>query len=545
MNFKIAAFALTSSLFTVTAATAQTDTSAAQLPGSEVRVEKLFEARLADAKRIALEPSLPALDTSLVPQEYEVLPVEADVAYAPPKIRPLAIKVPAPPQPYKGFARLGGGVPGAWIGDLGYVTSTERLALRGDAHTYGFLGNFNDDQRYAEIETRLGGTYYATDAIAVDLDVDFDRRQYRYYGFAAAAGDTSARLTEPNDRQHFNVLGFRAGVRNAAPTAPGIDYRIHVGADFLSDNFAVDERELRFDGLGRKDFSEAWYAELGTDLRFIRYNGIEDQKLNIFNILPTVGAHFERLGLRLGANVANEDDVFRVYPRAEVTYAVRPTLVLIAGADGGPRAQSYRALSRYLPYLVTDPELRIAQELRFFGGVQTRLRGIDVEATAGFERINDLALFVTDAERAYQFRPRYDSANVVFVKLEASAPITARLSGNLQVESRSFSLETAEAPYLLPSFDAQLRLGYKVSEKLSASGLLVAQNSFPVFVPGDGEEAPENGALFDFSIHGGYQLGARFSAFAQANNLFNNRRRKFPFYPVLGTNLLVGVTARF
>ena len=526
---------------------AQTDsTAAATLPGSEVRVEKLFDARLLDARRIDLAPTLPSLDTSLVPQTYEVVAVESDIAYAPPRIRPLAVKVEPPETPYKGFARAGAGLPAAFLGDLGYATNTERYALRADAHTYGFKGNLNDDQRYAEVNARLGGTLYATEQVAVDLDVDYDRRQFRYYGFEGARRDTNAELLGPDRQQHFGILGLRAGIRNAAETAPGVDYRVHVTTDFLTDNFGVDERQLGLTGMARKDFTEAWYAELATDVTFVRYAGAERQRLNVVEILPTVGAHFDKVGLRLGANVANEDDAFRFYPNLEATYAISPTLVLIAGADGGPRPQSYRALSGYLPFLVSDPEIRIAQELRVFGGVQTRVRGVDLEVTAGYTRVNNLALFVTDSAQVYKFRPRYDSADVLSVKAEASAPILARLSGNLLVEARTFSLETAEDPYLLPGFDAQLRLRYAFGdERLAVSGLLVSQNALPALAPGDLTAAPATGTLFDFSVHGEYRFAERFGAFAQANNLFNNRRRKFPYYPTLGINLLAGVTARF
>ena len=527
-------------------ALAQADTVPASLPGSQVRVEKLFEARLLDARRIDVAPSLPALDTSLVPQRYEVLPVDSEIEYPAPRIRPLAVKVDPPPPAYGGFARLGGGLPASWLADAGYAASTERYLLRADAHTYGFRGNFNDDQRYAEVDAHLGGTYYATEELAVDLDVDFDRRGFRYYGFDEARRDTSARLVGPDARQHFNVLGLRAGLRNAAETAPGIDYRAHVSADFLSDNFAVDERHFRLEAMARRDFSEAWYAELATDALFVRYGGVEDQRLNVVQIQPTVGAHFDRVGLRLGVNVANEDDEFRLYPAIEATYAARPTLVFVAGADGGPEAQTYRSLSRYLPFVVDDPELRIAQAWRFFGGVQTKVRGIDLAVTAGFERVNNLALFVSDSAAVHRFRPRYDSAGVTFVKLEASAPILARLSGHLHVETRSFGLETAEDPYLLPGFDAQLRLRYELLPgRANASALFVAQNALPVLAPDGLETAPETGGLYDFSVHGDYRLTERFAAFAQLNNLFNNRRRKFPYYPTLGANVLVGLTARF
>ncbi len=520
---------------------AQTD-----LPNSQVRVEKLFDARLLDAKRIDVTPTLPALDTSIVTQRYEVVPVESTFDYEPPRIRPLAVKVDEPPTPYKGFARLGAGLPAAFIADLGYVTQTDRYVIRADGHGYGFKGEYNDDQRYAEVNARVGGTYYATEEVAVDFDVDYDRRQYRYYGFGESRRDTAARLPAPLNRQHFGTFGLRAGVRNAQPTTSGIDYAVHLTGDFLSDNFDTRENQFKLDGFARRKLSEAWYAEFGLDLAFVRLTGLRDDDLNVFQFKPLVGAHFDKLGLRLGAIISNENDVFAFYPNLEASYALNPTLVLVAGADGGPRQQTYRSMSRYLPYLISQPDIRVAQEYRFFGGVQTKVRGIDVKATASYRIINDLALFVNDVTEFYKFVPRYDSANVFGLKLEASAPILARLSGHLQIENRIFDFDGPRDPYLLPSFDAEFRARYEIKEGVfGLSGLLVAQNALPVLQPNTFERELETGTLLDLSVHADYRLSERFGAFAQANNLLNNRRRQFPFYPVLGTNFLVGVTARF
>ncbi len=516
------------------------------LPGSEVRVEKLFDARLADAKRVELAPSLPALDTSRLNQQYEVMPVETDITYEPPRIRPLAIKVEAPPAPNKGYARLGVGLPAAFIGDVGYATQNDRMALRGDLHSYGIKGTFNDHQRFSEVLGRLGGTYYTDKSLALDLDISYDRRSIRYYGFESARRDTSFRLPVEQRRQHFGVFGIGAGVRNAAETPSGISYYGKFAADFLEDNFATKERHSKLSGGARRDFGDAWYAELDLDLDFVTFDGLSRQKLNVYKLMPTVGAHFDKLGLRLGTTISNENDVFAFYPNIEASYAINPSFVLLAGADGGPKQQSFRNLSRYMPYLISDPDIRIAQERRVFGGVQGRTRGIDFEATASYTRVNNLALFVSDPDLVYKFRPRYDSADIIGVRLDASAPIGARLSGGLTVENRIYRLETAEDPYLLPSFDAQARARYEIEpDRFSVTGLIVAQNALPYLRPSDLARTPPTGTLLDLSVHGEYEFGGRFSAFAQANNLFNNQRRKFPYYPMVGINVLVGLTARF
>ena len=516
------------------------------LPGSEVRVEKLFDARLDDARRLGLTPSLPALDTARVTQRYGVMPVESDIAYDPPRIRPLAIKTEAPPDPYKGFARLGAGLPAAFIGDLGYATRNDRLALRSDLHGYGIRGGYDGQQRYGEFDGRLGATYYTDAALAVDLDLRYDRRGYRYYGFEEARRDTSDRLPAQLQRQHFGVFGIDAGVRNVAETPSGISYYARLRADFLEDNFATAERHTQLAGGGRRDFGEAWYAEIALDLDFVNFDGRTRQDLKVYRLRPTVGAHFDQLGLRLGATIANENDVFAYYPAVEVSYAINPSFVVVAGADGGPRQHSYHNLTTYLPYLSPDSEIRIAQERRLFGSVQGRTRGIDFAATASFTRVNGLALFVEDSAAAYRFMPRYDSAGIFGLRLDASAPIGARLTGGLQVENRVFSLETADEPYLLPSFDAQLRARYVVvPDRFNVTGFVIAQNSLPVWRPSDRAETPETGFLLDLSVHGEYEFGGRFSAFAQANNLFNNQRRKFPYYPIIGINVLAGLTARF
>lgn len=542
---RLAVVAVVATLAFAKIAVAQPD-----LPGSQVRVEKLFDARLADAERVAPTPTLPALDTAVVAQRYEAIPVEPDVAYAPPRIKPLAIKTEDPPEAYKGFARLGVGLPLSWLGDLGYATRLDALALRADAHTYGIRGDYDEDQRYSEVRAGLGATYYTPGAVAVDLDVDYDRRDYRYYGFAEAVRDTSMRLVGEQAEQHFGVFGVELGVRNARPGDSGIDYFGRVGFDILADNFASKERRFRIEAGGRKDFTDVWYAEIALDVDLLSFEADRTQQLYNYGLTPAVGAHFDRWGVRLGAEVTNSSDTFRVFPAVEASYNLGRGFVAVVGADGGLRQNSYRALTEYLPFLVRDPRITNAEVWRGYASLLGLARGVTYKATASYSRINKLAVFATDPSLPYKFRPAYDTAGVVGLELEAEMPVTERLSGSLLVDNRFYTLERFDKPYLLPSFDAQLRAGYEVlPERFTATGILLAQNALPVIGFNDeGEEVSDNvddGTLLDLSVHGDYRVSKHFAAFAQLNNLLNNRRRAFPNYPMVGTNVLAGVRARF
>jgi len=525
------------------------------LPGSEVRVEKLFDARLAEAKRVEMRPSLPQIDTTRLPQRYEAIPVVSDIAYDPPKIRPLAVKVEAPPTAYKGFGRLGAGFAPGWIGDLGYVTRNESLALRGDLHTYGFQATDDEDQRYAEVNALLGGTFYANNGMAVDLDFDYDGRRFRYYGFEEAVNDTSQTLAEEQNRQYFSIFGLRAGIRNTKPNSFGIDYFVRAGAHFLSDNFGTKERNSLFEIGGRKDLNEQWYADAEIDIDLTHFTTTAfpgeagEQNLNNYSFIPTIGAHFDQLGFRVGATISNSDNEFKIFPNAEVSYGLGGGFVIVAGADGGFRKNNYTRMTSYLPFLVRDlNELRNAEEYRVYGSLQGQTAGVNYKATASYTRINNLALYVQDFTELHKFRPVFDTANVLGIRIEATMPLASRLNGRLQIDARNYDLNTADDPFLLPSFDAQLKVGYEViTNKFIASAILTGQNALPFSGPvfPDPRTGDFTTTLVDLSIHGDYWFAEKLGGFVQFNNLFNNQRRKFPFYPVLGTNVQVGIVGRF
>lgn len=515
-----------------------------QIPGSQVTVEKLFDARLADAKRIETKPSLPSIDTNIVAQQYEVIPVKSNIDYKPPKIRPLRLKRSGKSKTYPGFVRLGVGMPLSWLGDVVYSTSNDNIAIRGDLSTYGFTPTSNKLQKYSRYKGTIGGTYYTKSGIAVDLDLGYKRRNYGFYGFEAITGLNADSF--PTDlTQNFGTLGISAGIRNSKPTALNIDYFAKINTQFLADHFGSKERNIDIAFGSRKDFGEHWYGEVDLNIDLTRFKEDITQTMNVYKIKPGFGYHQTKFALHLGIDVSSLDDEFYLFPNAKIGYNIGNGFVIVAGAEGQIYKNNYTALTNYLPYLTSKPTLQAARKYNYFAGVQGQIKSIQFEAKANYGNITNLALFSADTIDVYKFMPRYDTATVVGLDLEISVPIDNKLSGSLNLNTRVFNLKNYEKPYLLPSFDAQIVARYQViPERMDVKGLVTLQNALPV-LNADTTMANNTNFLADLSIHGDYKISQNFGAFVQLNNLFNNKRNKFPNYPILGTNVILGITTKF
>ncbi|MEL6845333.1 MAG: hypothetical protein AAFP02_19170, partial [Bacteroidota bacterium] len=90
------------------------------LPGGEVEVIKNFDARLLDTEKVKIKPDLPPLDTSTQRLTYAIPTKLMPLEYLPPRIRPVAIRTEKNSKGFKGYAKLGYGIPNSPYGEVGY-----------------------------------------------------------------------------------------------------------------------------------------------------------------------------------------------------------------------------------------------------------------------------------------------------------------------------------------------------------------------------------------------------------------------------------------
>ena len=95
----------------------------AQKTGGVVQSQEIirnFDARLIDAEKQKAAPLLPAVDTSVRAQTYNIQPRTVNVDYLAPKLRPIPVKAQPIPPVYHGYIKAGYGLPNSPYAEAAY-----------------------------------------------------------------------------------------------------------------------------------------------------------------------------------------------------------------------------------------------------------------------------------------------------------------------------------------------------------------------------------------------------------------------------------------
>lgn len=522
------------------------------LPAEQVDIIKSFDARLADAERYRLDPELPPLDTGVRRQEYLLSSRSLEVAYLPPKIRPLAMPSNKESgERYDGYARLGGGFPAAFLGEGFYnITNIENFNLGLSAKHHSANNNKQvENQRFSNTAFGADGTYHFDQGFSVNGGLGYSSDVVHYYGYNSLNEDLDEDFSfEPEQvRQKFDIFDFDASIFNGARTEADFNYRAGLKFYLMNDDYAARERGfgLLFSGTKWFDGSHPLAIELETD--FTSYKDTANQSLNNFFLRPSYTYHAESFSAKLGVNIASHDDNFFFFPDVELSALILgEVLGAYVGASGTLQKNTFRSLSDYNPFISSRIQVRNSSYYYFYGGVRGNVQGIDYDAQIGYKTVDDLALFLLPD--VYDTIPRfdvlYDTASIFTIKASLSAPLFDGFTLTGAVSQNFFSLEREEKPWHLPSLTVNVGARYvTLEDKLTVRGDFFLENGVP-FLNDDGDAENLNG-LFDISLGADYYFTENIGGFVQVNNLANNKRQRWFRYPTFGLNAMIGIVARF
>ncbi len=515
---------------------------AQDLPGGRVEVVKNFEARLADAQKIKLEPEAEVKEVVNSNYQYEIQEQILGVEYPAPTIKAIGIKTEPLPTAYNGFVKAGYGYPLSPYLDAGYrFGDSEATHFLARLTHHSANDNNLENQRFVDNDIHAAGTVVTNYGFAVDgkANVSFD--EHYFYGY-----DHEFESFDRQDVQNkLNLYEFGVKLYNNTETVGKLNYWAGIDVYLFNNNFSTRETGLDLDlGLTKWFGDNPLSISLGTDLTRLR--DTEIRKLNNFFVNPTFSFGTRNVRAQLGARLVTSNEEYFIFPDVELLLNLAGNnLSVFAGADGDLRKNNFRILSDYNPYMVAElSDIRNANFFDFYGGIKGIMSGLEYSFQAGYKPTDDLALFKgNDDEKWTRFDVVYDTADIVYFKgaLKGTLFENLQLSGSLVYNIYDTKIE--DKAWYLPELQANIGVSYlALDDRLR----LKAETYLSDPVPFEDLELPnEPNLLLDVSLGADFFFTQHIGAFLHLNNLAANKYRRWYGYPNYGLNVLGGVTARF
>ena len=517
-------------------------------------VVKNFDARLIDAEKVNVAPILPSVDTTTKAQTYSVPNKVLNVEYQPPKMRPQSLPAQKLPPQYNGYAKLGYGFPNSPYGEAAYRFGDPSKYLIGAKvkHHSASADKSLENQRFANTEGELNGTFYAQAGVAVDAKLGYANNSRQYYGYDHAKIPAGT-YTRAGTEQHFNVLSASAKAYNSTRTVADINYGLGLNFSRLNDNYANSETDFNIIANATKWFGEKHPLTLiiGAEFTTFAPKIEKTQDLNNIYLKPSFTYKTDMLSLKLGANLVSFKDVFTPLPDVEANFNLAgKALGIFAGFKGEFIKNSYRNLTNYNPFIKTDSVfIKNTEKLEYYGGIRGAIGFLTYSAQVGYSNNKNLSLFAGDSLEKYRrFNVIYDTVGIFNIR----GAITARPFDKLEItgtiSQNVYSAKKQKAAWGLPSLDVNVGAKYTVSEKgdqiAILKGALFVQNGVP-YKAKNTDGFARLDPLFDVSLGGEYWFAKNIGVFLDINNLLNLKRQRWQNYPNFGLNVLGGITARF
>ncbi|MBI5914010.1 MAG: hypothetical protein HY842_01420, partial [Bacteroidetes bacterium] len=276
------------------------------------------------------------------------------------------------------------------------------------------------------------------------------------------------------------------------------------------------------------------------------------QTLHNYTLSPSFTFHANSVKVKLGAKLVSSGDEFLPFPDVEVVVNLTGNeLAFYTGLEGDLQKNTFRSLAAYNPYIHTrlsDGTIRNTKYYHVYAGIRGNLKVFEYTFQAGYKPTNDLALyyFRFEEDLISDFDVRYDDVNVINLSGSVKATVMKNLTVTGTLNQNFFDTNDEFRAWHLPALDANFQAIYTTSDnKLQAKAQLFLQNGVSANKIGGVNRWDNLGALYDVSLGGEYWFAKRFGAFLEVNNLLNNKRERWRYYPTYGLNVLGGITARF
>ena len=554
-----------------------TGSAVSQEIGSEtVEVVKPYTPSVNDAYKIKETPKIgDSISLEKKPVVYSIFSVPVASTFTPDKGRATNLERARPAKIYDNYATLGFGSFTSVLAEFYSNLEVSRTDNFGIFLTHnsaqGGIDDIYVDDKYYDTELNLN---YSSRQRRMNWNMDFgaEHRLSNWYG----VGEEYRMLMPPDTELQQNY------------------YSVYVGGEINMDESFFDRAEARYRFFG-DSYSSAEHrftvkptlelpiaGELFTTNLLFDYVGgsfdkrlLTDEGINYSFMNAGLSSSLlvlrDDLTLNLGAAVyysqdlENSDGNVYIYPQVTASYRLAGDyFIAYAGLEGELNQNSYYELAEENPFISPTLEIRPTDEQydAYVGakGKLTNSVGYNLRASYAVEdykplyRSNVSGAISNDEEYTFgnSFTVIYDKVKTLSAFGELSFDINRDFNLRLNGEVFSYSQEDEEEAWNLPNFKAMVQGNYQIGENWYAGAdlffvgerkdLRAELTSAPDFIPASIVSVD---SYFDINANLGYRFNEQLSAFVKGKNLLGDSYERWDEYPVLGLQVMAGVTYKF
>jgi hypothetical protein len=530
---------------------------------------------LRDANKVGSWPQQKTDVVDIPPISYKLIPNKLNVEITPKIIKAASIKLEEPLKKlYRGYARAGFGLFTTPLAELYFMDGRNRngsFSVHGK-HLSSLGGVSSSDSipdSFSSNEIHVWGKRFIKKH-AIEGGINWDRQVMHYYGYdAELLNDTNYNVVQlPDPKQLFNNLDALVNLTSFHRDSTKVNYFGELGFYNYRDKYDGQENNLNLFAHARKFVdTELYSADFDFNYNQFQYFDRLDSASStadnaIIGLTPRVKTIREKLKVEIGAGIFIDlrgNPAFHFYPKLQASYSLFDDLFIpYIGLDGNLERSTYKSITTFNPFIVTDPELKsVSEKFRIYGGIRgTITKNVSFNLKAKYSDFDNFIYFVNDSlySPGSQFTLLYDDLNVLNLTGEVTINQTDKL--RLLVRGDYFIYTTGSEDYAWnqPSTKFTFSGTYNLQDKftITAEVYTEGKRKFKSLAPIRDQDPEKDGSYTvdlkgyaDVNLAVEYRYTKRLSAFVKFNNMFASKYYRWYGYNVQRFNAMMGATYSF
>jgi len=509
------------------------------LPGSTIEVIQAYKPQIKQAPKPEWVPHLPPADTTHPIFNYDVPQQTLYYTYSSMPLRPLALgKEPAQPL-FANYVKIGGGNLSTLFLDAG-IGGISGPDYETDIHVHHI------SQKGTITNQQSALTGMEADGIFHDVKSDWhtglnvERNQYYYYG-----GDNN--ITYPADslKQVYTTIKATVDLNNNRDSNSSIIYHPAINASYYAAKFNTSEINIGINApvSYKVDSNLDILAAITGSFTEYNTNSVSTGN-NYIEALPGIDFHtgpikaHALLGLAAGKNGGY------LLPDILVAYKINSLFTASAGWQSLLKQNTYEQLTTENPYMYSSYTVKQSVNREAFLLLQGNSGDhFSFSGRLSYWKFNDLPTFLNDSGNDKKFYVDYQDVTALSLKIAARYQVANIWSVGASGDFYNYSGNTEKYVWELPSVKIKGDFTVMPVRKLTVTAYLAFLDG--IYAKDFNHNAVKLSAIADIGGNAEYQLISRLSAFAQVNNIFNDKYQRWYGYQAYGLNVYGGIRLKF